>query len=151
LLLFLGLLTLINAPFDWASLGLTRALLRRGLELEAWWPFVLAIADALLAAIVIALLALAIVVGVQAFDEIAAESRGRPILSLKPLLDGIESHPAASEYWWIYATLFSTMIPSIINLIIGGASLMRGVPGVPSLLLRFMPEIGLYPPSIGPG
>jgi hypothetical protein len=29
LLLFLGLLTLLNAPFDWASLGLTRALLRR--------------------------------------------------------------------------------------------------------------------------
>jgi hypothetical protein len=34
LLLFLGLLTLLNAPFDWASLGLTRALLRRGLELK---------------------------------------------------------------------------------------------------------------------
>jgi hypothetical protein len=33
LLLFLGLLTLLNAPFDWFSLGLTRALLRRGLEL----------------------------------------------------------------------------------------------------------------------
>ncbi len=33
LLLFLDLLTLLNAPFDWASLGLTRALLRRGLEL----------------------------------------------------------------------------------------------------------------------
>src|SRR5262249_43990762 len=33
-LLFLGLLTLLNAPFDWASLGLTRALLRRGLELK---------------------------------------------------------------------------------------------------------------------
>src|SRR5262249_34113573 len=40
-LLFLGLLTLLNAPFDWASLGLTRALLRRGLELGGWWPYVL--------------------------------------------------------------------------------------------------------------
>jgi hypothetical protein len=29
---------LLNAPFDWASLGLTRALLRRGLELGGWWP-----------------------------------------------------------------------------------------------------------------
>jgi hypothetical protein len=36
LLLFVGLLTLLNAPFDWASLGLTRALLRRGLELGGW-------------------------------------------------------------------------------------------------------------------
>ena len=32
LLFYLGLLTLLNAPFDWVSLGLTRALLRRGLE-----------------------------------------------------------------------------------------------------------------------
>jgi hypothetical protein len=31
------------------------------------------------------------------------------------------------------------MIPSLTNLMIGGASLMRGVPGLPSLLLRFMP------------
>ena len=45
-LLFLGLLTLLNAPFDWASLGLTRALLRRGLELGGWWPYLLALADA---------------------------------------------------------------------------------------------------------
>jgi hypothetical protein len=36
LLLILGLLTLLNALFDWFSLGLTRALLRRGLEL---WIF----------------------------------------------------------------------------------------------------------------
>jgi len=32
------------------------------------------------------------------------------------------------------------MLPSIINLMIGGASLVRGTPGIQSLLLRFMPE-----------
>jgi hypothetical protein len=37
MLLFLGLLTLLNAPFVWVSLGLTRALLRWGLELGGWW------------------------------------------------------------------------------------------------------------------
>src|SRR5262249_9832395 len=58
LLLFFGLLTLLTAPFDWASFGLTRALLRRGLELKAWWPYLLAIADACLAVVIIALLAL---------------------------------------------------------------------------------------------
>jgi hypothetical protein len=57
LLLFLGLLTLLNAPFDWASLGLTRALLRRGLELAGWWPYLLAIVDAALAALIVAALA----------------------------------------------------------------------------------------------
>jgi hypothetical protein len=42
-ILFLGFFTLINAPIDWASLGLTRALLRRGLQLGGWWPYLLAI------------------------------------------------------------------------------------------------------------
>jgi hypothetical protein len=47
LLLFLGLLTLLNAPFDWASLGLTRALLRFGIEQGGPWPFFYALIDAL--------------------------------------------------------------------------------------------------------
>jgi hypothetical protein len=139
LTLFMGLLTFLNAPFDWASLGLTRALLRRGLELGGWWPFLLAFVDALLAVAIIALLSLTMVFGVQAFNDLTLHGRGNPVLPLEPFFDGISAHPTAPEYWWVYATLFSTMIPSIVNLMIGGASLMRGVPGVPSLLLRFMP------------
>jgi hypothetical protein len=77
ILLFLGLLTLLNAPFDWASLGLTRALLRRGLELRGWWPLILAFLDAALAIVIIALLALTMVIGVQAFDELAGAWRRR--------------------------------------------------------------------------
>jgi hypothetical protein len=139
LLLFLVLLTLLNAPFDWASLGLTRALLRRGLELGGWWFLALALADALLAAFVIALLSLTMVIGVEAFGDLEKLGGGKRSLPLGPFFDGIAAHPSASEYWWVYALLFSTMIPSIINLVIGGASLMRGVPSVPTLLLKFMP------------
>jgi hypothetical protein len=142
LLLFLGLLTLFNAPFDWASLGLTRALLRRGLELGGWWPYLLALADACLAGVIIALLALTMVVGVQAFDELAVHGGGEKaaVLPLPALFDGIETNPAAPEYWWVYALLLSTMIPSIINLTIGGMAFTRGVPGVSRLLLRWIPE-----------
>src|SRR5262249_23174077 len=76
-LLFLVLLTLLNAPFDWASLGLTRALLRRGLEREnIWWPYGYACLDAFFATGIIALLALIMVVGVQAFDELAVHTGG---------------------------------------------------------------------------
>jgi hypothetical protein len=77
LLLFLGLLTLLNAPFDWASLGLTRALLRRGLELDGWWSSLLALVDAALASIIIALLALTMVIGLQAFDDLAVHGGGK--------------------------------------------------------------------------
>jgi hypothetical protein len=82
LVLFLGLLTLLSAPFDWASLGLTRALLRRGLELGGWWPYLLALADAALAAVIIAALALVMVVFVHAFDELAVHRGGEPVLPL---------------------------------------------------------------------
>jgi len=139
LLLFLGLLTLINAPFDWASIGLTRALLRRGLELGGWSPYLLAIVDAILAAGIVVLLVFAMVIAVQWFDHLAEHGGGVEILPLDPLLTGIAENPAAPEYWWIYALLLSTVIPSFINLMIGGASLARGVPGLPLLLLRFMP------------
>jgi hypothetical protein len=139
MLLFLGLLTLLNAPFDWVSLGLTRALLRRGLELAGWWPYLLALVDAVLAAVIVAALALTMVVGVQAFDGLAVHGGGKPVLPLDALFDGIAAHPAEPEYWWLYALLLSSMIPSLINLMIGGASLLRGVPGLPSLILRFMP------------
>jgi hypothetical protein len=62
-----------------------------------------------------------------------------------PLLDGIAARPEAPEYWWVYALLLSTMIPSLINLVIGGTALMRAVPGVSPLLLRFLPATGGVP------
>jgi hypothetical protein len=138
LLLFVGLLTFINAPFVWASLGLTRALLRRGLELGGWWPYALALVDAGLAVVVTTVLALTMVVGVQAFDALAVYGGEAPVLPLdEQTFKGIAR--GAPEYWWLYALLLSTMIPSLVNLVIAGASLLRGLPGVPTLLLRFMP------------
>ncbi|MGH6840124.1 MAG: hypothetical protein ACREDT_15315, partial [Methylocella sp.] len=132
LLLFLGLLTLLDAPFDWASLGLTRALMRRGLELGGWWPYLLALADALLAAIIIALLALTMVISVQAFDELAVHGGGAKaaVLPLDALFDGIAKNPTAPEYWWAYALLLSTMIPS---LIISPSAAWRSRGGSPAL------------------
>jgi hypothetical protein len=99
LLLFLGLLTLINAPFDWISLGLTRALLRRGLELGGWWPYLLALVDAALAAVIIALLAITMLLGVQTFDHLAEHGGGKPTLPLNDLFNGLAANPAAPEYW----------------------------------------------------
>ena len=139
LFLFLGLITLLNAPFDWASLGLTRALLRRGLELGGWWPYVLSVADGLLATVIVTMLAITLVVGVQAFDGLATQRGAEPTLPLNALFNGLATHPTAPEFWWLYALLLSTIIPSIMNLVIGGASLLRGVPGLPGILLKFMP------------
>jgi hypothetical protein len=140
LMLFLGLLTLINAPFDWASLGLTRALLRRGPELGGWWPYLLALVDAALAGVIIAALALVMVIGVQVFDELAVHAGGKSVLPLGSLFDGIAKNPVAPEYWWAYAFLLSSMIPSLVNLTIGGMAFTRGIPWLAQLLLQWIPE-----------
>jgi hypothetical protein len=81
------------------------------------------------------------VIGVQTFDHLAEHAGGPTarVLPLDKLFDSIAAQPSAPEYWWPYALLLSTMIPSLLNLMIGGASLLRGIPGLPALLLRFMP------------
>lgn len=137
LLLFLGVLTLVNAPFDWLTIGLTRALLRRGLELRRWWPLALAGLDLVLAAVIIVLLAIAMLLAVQAFEYVG----GTPILGVKKVLNDLadpemRTHP---EYWWLYATLFSTLIPSIINVAIGALSIMRGSGGFHRYVAAKMP------------
>jgi hypothetical protein len=140
MVLFLGFVPLLNAPFDWFSVGLTRALLRRGLECGGLWPYVFGLIDASLAAIVITVLALVMVVCIQSFNEAARAAGGAEALSLSDLLNGIALNPTAPQYWWAYAVLFSTMTPSLINLGIGGISLMRGLPWLGRGLLRWIPE-----------
>lgn len=147
LLLFLALLTLLNAPFNWASLGLTRALLQRGLELGGWWPYLLGIVDAFFAGVIVSLLALSVVVGVQAFNHLAVYGGGdrAVVLPLDQLIDGIAQNPAEPEYWWLYALLLSTMISSLINLAIGGVALTRGIPWLARLVVQWIPKDGVLP------
>ena len=145
LLLFFGLLTLINAPFDWASLGLTRALLRCGLVLEGWWPVVLSLADTVIASVIVLVLALTMVVGAELFDALAVRGGGTAghILPVIPLLEGLNDNPGKPEYWWLWATLFSTIIPSMLNLAIGWASLLRGIPALARYVHARMPASGV--------
>ena len=140
LLLFLGLLTLLNAPFDWLSLGLTRGLLRCGLELHGPWPWALALVDAVLAVLSIALLALVMVLGVQWFDDLAVHAGGKAILNLPALLAGLETAPGEPEYWWVYALLLSTLIPSVVNLCVASTSWLRAWPWLSRWVLQQLPD-----------
>jgi hypothetical protein len=138
--LVLGLLTLVNAPFDWFAIGLTRALLRRGLSPGGRGPFFYAIVDAVVAAPLIALLAFVTVFAVQTFDDIAVLRAGAQArtLPLGPLFEGLETRPGDPEYWWVWLMLFSTLIPSALNLCIAAASLIRGLPFLNAWIVKRM-------------
>ena len=144
ILLFYGLLPALNAPFLWFSLGMTRALLWRGLERKGWWPYFYALIDAASAVLVLVLLIGAIVVGVQTLDMVAESEGAKPLLSVAPLLDavieGFRTKSFRAEYWWLYTLMLSGMIPSLLNLVAGGFSLVRGIPLVSRYLLTRLPE-----------
>ncbi|MBM3551172.1 MAG: hypothetical protein FJX45_05260 [Alphaproteobacteria bacterium] len=143
LLLFLSLFTIVNAPFDWLSLGLTRLLLRYGVEKGGYWPYALAFVDAVVASVLITILALAMVWSNDLFNFLAEQGGGEQARVLPPsrfYLGMLERDPAAPEFWWLYATLFSTMIPSVINLFIAGFSFLRTLPWTRNFLLSNLRE-----------
>jgi hypothetical protein len=58
-------------------------------------------------------------------------------------LDGAD--PSAPEYWWLYALLLSTVIPSLVSLGIEGTSLLRGLPALTFFLLLAGAALGIVP------
>ena len=142
MLAIFGLLTLVNAPFDWAAIGLTRFLLRRGLSWGGPWPYALAVLDAIAAAFSVALLAVVAVVAVQTFDDIGVLRAGEAgrVLPLGPLFEKLFDNPAETENWWIWLMLFSTAIPSVVNLFIASFAFLRSMPFTTKWILSSMPE-----------
>ena len=74
-----ALIPIVNVPFDWASLGLTRALLRRGVEEGAPSPLWLGLGDFVLGLILLALLAVALIAALQTADALIAHFGGVPV------------------------------------------------------------------------
>lgn len=142
LLLFFGLLTMVNAPFDWTSLGLTRFLLRRGLDRGGVWPYFYAVVDAVAGSMLITVLAVALTVAIDGFNSVAVLRGGDAARILPPMRDylaALRVNPSAYEYWWLYVTILTTLLPSVINLFLAGFAFLRGN-FLNRQLLALMPE-----------
>ena len=122
--LMFALIPIVNVPFDWASLGLTRALLRRGAEEGAPSPLWFGLLDFGFGLVLLALLALALIASLQMADAIIAHYGGKKVADVVALLDNIDANPRDPANYWAYATLFSTLIPSALNAVIGAVSLI---------------------------
>jgi hypothetical protein len=115
---------IVNIPFDWLSFGLTRALLRRGIEEGAPSPVILGLIDFLFGLILLALLAVALIAALQMADRIIVHFGGENVANVLALLDNIADKPRDPANYWAYATLFSTLIPSALNTVVGAVSLI---------------------------
>ena len=99
------LLPLVNAVFDFASVGLTRYLLRPGLEQKrAAWPAVL---DGLGGIAIFFALGCTLIAFVVPAD-------GVPLVDLAQLFTDLRRTPG--DYVWLMITLFFTLIPTLLHL-----------------------------------
>jgi hypothetical protein len=125
LIVMIAIVPLVNLPFDWASIGVTRALLRRGCEDHGRWylrsPIVLGLLDFALGLVLLAALAAALIVALFAADWAAGRV---PVVNVEGLLEAIRENPRDAKHYWVYLTLFSTLIPSVLNALIGVFSLV---------------------------
>ena len=123
-LVMTSLVPLVNVPFDWASVGFTRALLRRGCDPGAPSPLWLGLFDFVIGLLLLVLLAAALVAALHAVDWLTMRVAGRELIDLPSRLYSLVQTPHDPGNWWIYLTLFSTLIPSALNLVIGMFSLV---------------------------
>ena len=107
-MLTMGVLPLVNAVFDFASVGLTRYLLRLGLEQKrAAWRAVL---DGLGGIAIFFALGCTLI----AFVTFVVPADGVPLVELKQLFADMRRAPG--DYIWLMVTLFSTLIPTLLHL-----------------------------------
>ena len=136
LLVFLGALPLLNAIFDWTSLGFTRALIRRGLEKHGWWPVIYAFIDLAIASLMLLLLMGATIFYIQILNQALLMAGGPPAFEFTPLMQALRDDPVSPALWWLYITIFTTFLPSLFNLALGGAALTRGIPNIWHMILN---------------
>ena len=108
LMLTLVLLPLFNALFDFVSVGLTRHLLRMGLDQKrAAWRAVL---DGLGGIAIFFALGCTLI----AFVTFVVPADGVPLVDLTQLFADMRRAPG--DYIWLMVTLFSTLIPTLLHL-----------------------------------
>jgi hypothetical protein len=118
LFLFLAVLPLLNALFDTLSYATTLTLMRRGLRSRL--PLLWGLLDLAIACLLFLALGATLIVVIHGLNTLA----GVPLVDLSALLAAIHETPA--DYLWLYAMLFSTILPTAAH----GCLSLLGVQGL---------------------
>ena len=122
---FLVLLPLTNSIFDWLSLAATRGLLKRMAQRDDTPPLQVAgnaLVGLFLGVLLLAGLAVAATAGLQTMNHLSQGHGGPEFFDLSGTLHRLRTNPAEPAVWWVYFTLFSTMLPTVFHATIASAS-----------------------------
>lgn len=137
--LFLAIIPLLNAVFDWLSIGATRWLLRSGLagSERGRRLIALSLADLAIALVLLTGLSVSLVAIVHAANAFS----GTLLVDVGAILVQLRETPWSPGNYWVYLTVFSTMLPSAINLVCGGISVMPAWLGPRGWIVnRYLPD-----------
>ena len=129
LVVFLGGIPLVNAFFDWLSIGVTRRLLRRGLEKGALTQLGFAALDFLIALALLLALLFCTIAYIEVLNGASLAGNLTRAFDIAPVLGALRANPGDPSLWWIYVTIFTTFVPSFLNLLAGTTALLRGFGG----------------------
>jgi hypothetical protein len=121
LLLFLAIFPIFNALADFTSTGLTRYLLRRGLTKPVWFNALLDTIGGVLVFLLLGCTLISYIHLIRPQDDI-------PLLDLAALFGQLQNNP--SDFWWLAIMLGSTLLPTLLHLMIGVATVLIQYPAV---------------------
>ncbi|MEO1492868.1 MAG: hypothetical protein AAFV19_12005 [Pseudomonadota bacterium] len=133
-LLFASALPIFNALTDFLSSGLTRYLMRRGLERRMLFAAGLDVLGAAAAFVSMGF-------GLMVVLAIARDAYGQPIFDLSSIFANIRADPGA--YWWLYICLMSTLVPTLAHLALAAFGVViQGWPGLRRYIVQGLEAAG---------
>ena len=129
MLTMICIVPLANIPFDWASVGLTRTLLRWGCEKHSPPMIILGIGDFIIGLFLLVLLAIVLIIALDTADWVSKQSGQQTFVGVQALIKDLGKNPHSAANIWIYVILLSTLIPSVLNVLVSLFSvILRIVP-----------------------
>jgi hypothetical protein len=126
LLIIFVLLPIINSIFDWLSVAATRWLLRptKDGEFGGWHIAGKAFMDAVIGVALLTALAVVCTAALQTMNLLSQANGGRVFYDLAGLLGRLRNEPDNPAVWWVYAMLFSTMLPTLAHVVFAGSTVV---------------------------
>jgi hypothetical protein len=118
-IIYIGILPVCNAVWDWISLGFTRFLLGLAVqEKKTATLFFSTILDLLGSALFLSGLSATMSLTIVLVNNEATRNGGLPLVDIGGILTRIEMDPTSPAHYWVYFTLLSTFVPTFFHILI---------------------------------